>query len=77
MPAKKPISLNRMHMTKAQKQAIGESLLEGLDATKETDALTRDKAKLDGLTEALTQAKTRLTDTPESMADHIHETKGQ
>lgn len=39
---------------------IGEALLEGRDASKESDALSRDKAKLDGLDEALAQAESRL-----------------
>lgn len=39
---------------------IGEALLEGRDASKESDALARDKAKLDGLDEALAQAESRL-----------------
>jgi hypothetical protein len=41
---------------------IGEAILEGHDTLKEFDSLARDKAKLDGLNEAINQADRRIKD---------------
>lgn len=44
----------------AQAKTIGAALLESRDTAKESDALTRDRVKLEGIAEAVTQATKRL-----------------
>ena len=46
----------------AQTKAIGAALLDNRDATKESDVLTRDRVKLEGIEEAITQADRRLAE---------------
>lgn len=43
-------------------KAIGAAMLENRDAAKEADALARDRAKLEGVSEAITQADDKLAD---------------
>lgn len=55
----------------AQAKAIGAALLDDLDTTKESDTLARDRAKLEGLDEAITQADTRLADLKRQREDAV------